>query len=249
MTQADHIRRFVLEQYILPARAKGLSEVTVRAGGIHRDMGLSNKLPAVCTAIDGSKFCNLAAVEIVRREGPALGSNVFITYGLNRRQPHTKAPKQRAAFRQPKPPGSIRIDPTTSLVLVSCVKSKRGIRAKARDLYTSTLFQGARAYAEATGAPWYILSSRYGLVHPEEVIAPYEYTLNTLGVADRRAWAERVMDKLRPIIGQRKHIVLVAGARYREFLIEPLKRMGLKIVVPMEGLRLGEQLEWLSEHS
>jgi hypothetical protein len=41
---------------------------------------------------------------------------------------------------------------------------------------------------------------------------------------------------------------MFAGQRYREFLVEPLQRRGIKVEVPMANLALGEQLAWLSEH-
>src|SRR5258708_6886513 len=77
--------------------------------------------------------------------------------------------------------------------LVSCVGKKGAIATRARDLYTSDWFSKARAYVEVSRAPWFILSAEYGLLAPDEVIAPYEKTLNRMGVAERRGWAERVM--------------------------------------------------------
>jgi hypothetical protein len=47
--------------------------------------------------------------------------------------------------------------------------------------------------------------------------------------------------------GERR-VVMIAGARYREFLIEPLRRRGIVVEAPLEGLRRGEQLNWLSKH-
>ena len=41
---------------------------------------------------------------------------------------------------------------------------------------------------------------------------------------------------------------MFAVARYREFLIEPLQRRGIEVVVPMAHLTRGEQLGWLSEN-
>jgi uncharacterized protein DUF6884 len=68
---------------------------------------------------------------------------------------------------------------------VSCVKSKRPGRSPARLLYTSAWFQKVRDIVEASGARWFILSARYGLVAPDAEIEPYERTLNSMGVADR----------------------------------------------------------------
>ena len=55
---------------------------------------------------------------------------------------------------------------------------------------------------EKTGCQWRILSAQYGLVHPEEEIQPYEKTLNTMRVKERRAsapvfMADHLADMLR----------------------------------------------------
>ena len=102
---------------------------------------------------------------------------------------------------------------------------------------------------EATDSPWYILSAKYGLVDPDTKLEPYEFTLKTQGVAERRAWAKTVLEELLPLIKSFKRIVIFAGADYREFLVEPLKQQGLEVVIPMEGLSFGKQLAWLAERT
>jgi 5-methylcytosine-specific restriction enzyme B len=52
------------------------AEVTIRAGDVHQAMGLSNALPAVCSAIGSDKFGELAGVKLVTHAGPANGANV-----------------------------------------------------------------------------------------------------------------------------------------------------------------------------
>ena len=86
------------------------------------------------------------------------------------------------------------------LFLISCVKTKGAMPAAAMDLYTSNWFRKARACVETTGCPWRILSAQYGLIHPEEEIEPYEKTLNTMRVEERRAWAGRVLAALVPCL-------------------------------------------------
>ena len=88
-----------------------------------------------------------------------------------------------------------------TVCLVSCVGAKRSTAALAKDLYQSDWFNKARAYAELNGPSWFILSAKYGLIHPDEVIEPYERTLNTMGVAERQVWArlvQRQMDQRMP---------------------------------------------------
>ena len=133
-----------------------------------------------------------------------------------------------------------------TVFLVSCVGKKRARTCAAKDLYISDWFLKARAYVEKRGGPWYILSAKYGLLDPEEEVAHYEVTLNTMAISERRDWAQRVFKALATRIEPEDHVVILAGARYREFLADRLKSMCTEVVVPMEGLRIGEQLAWLS---
>lgn len=132
--------------------------------------------------------------------------------------------------------------------LVSCVGQKAGVPTRAAALYTSAWFQKARRFVEERGSQWFILSAEYGLVHPDTVIAPYEKTLNRMGVEARRAWANRVIGQMEAQLPQCEEIVVFAGARYREFLMEYLRRRARRVEVPLEGLRIGEQLAWFSTH-
>jgi len=132
-----------------------------------------------------------------------------------------------------------------TVYLVSCCSKKLQIRASACDLYVSVLFRKARQYAEASGCPWFILSAKHGLVRPNQQIEPYDQTLNEMGINDRRAWGKRVDDQLQKFIPELSRVVFLAGIRYREFLGQHLCARGVQVEVPMEGLRIGQQLSWL----
>jgi hypothetical protein len=218
-------------------------------------MGLASAMPAVCSAIGGSKFTDLAKVDMSGRSGPKNGSTVTFTFAFFEAFSGL-GPEDRAKQQPPRPilprrdaapsPGTS-YDLSSALVLLSCVKSKRVTPSPARDLYTSPLFTKARAVIEANGAEWRILSALHGLVHPRDVIEPYEETLNRKGVAARMVWAEEVLAQLLPLAENYGRVVFFAGANYREFLQDPLRRQGICVDVPMRGLSLGRQLAWLSQ--
>lgn len=130
---------------------------------------------------------------------------------------------------------------------MSCVGKKRERKCAARDLYVSDWFCKARRYAEASGCVWFILSAKYGLLPPDRVVAPYDLTLNTMRVADRRAWAERVVRQLAKEVPVLTHVVFLAGERYREYLARHFADSGIAVSIPMKGLRIGEQLSWLGQ--
>ena len=135
---------------------------------------------------------------------------------------------------------------TKRVALVSCVKSKQLRSARAADLYTSPLFLGFRAYAEAVADEWFILSAKHGLLAPGDVVAPYEMTLNKAGVAERRRWAERVQEQLLEVLTPGSDVVILAGQRYREHLVPFLRELGHSVAIPLEGLQMGQQLQWLN---
>lgn len=80
MGLADEIREYVLNEYIIPARSRCDSMVTVRAGDVHREMGLRDRMPSVASALGATKFEQYARVRLVRRDGPHQGANLLLTF-------------------------------------------------------------------------------------------------------------------------------------------------------------------------
>ena len=134
-------------------------------------------------------------------------------------------------------------------VLISCVSKKLDHEAEAQDLYTSTLFRLNLAYARKLEPDnILILSAKYGLLELHERVQPYDLTLNDMPASEVRAWAGMVLRQLAARSDTANdHYVLLAGARYRRYLTPHLRHFE----VPLEGLRIGEQLsqlkEWLDE--
>jgi len=139
-------------------------------------------------------------------------------------------------------------DATRTIYLVSCVSKKCATPSRARDLYISDWFMKARDYVEASHSPWFILSAEYGLVSPDEVLGPYERTLNTMSTSERKAWATKVKAQMETFLPAADRIIVFAGRRYREFLMDYLRERAGTVEVPMEGLTIGKQLHYLAAH-
>lgn len=133
----------------------------------------------------------------------------------------------------------------TRVAFVSCVKSKHGSAAPARDLYVSQLFRGLRCYAETHADVWYILSAEHGVLFPDQVVEPYERTLNTMNKEDRVAWARRVQQQILDVLPDDSEVILLVGMRYREEIEPFLRERGISVTVPLEGLGIGRQLQEL----
>ena len=129
--------------------------------------------------------------------------------------------------------------------LVACGAKKKATAAPAKDLYNSSLFKKSKSFVESKCDKWFILSAKYGLLLPEQVVEPYNETLKSYSVKERAIWAESVFEDISKHINSGDKIIFLAGNCYGQFLIPKLQAMGIQIEVPMKGLRIGEQLHYL----
>jgi len=132
------------------------------------------------------------------------------------------------------------------ITLISCVSKKLSQRAKAKDLYVSPLFKKNLQYANTLNPDAvFILSAKYGLVDIKDEIEPYDVTLNTMTTYQIRKWAEWVINQLRLVTDiENDEFTLLAGNNYRKYILPHLKHYK----IPMEGLSIGRQLQWLTKN-
>jgi hypothetical protein len=134
------------------------------------------------------------------------------------------------------------------IYLVSCVASKGEHVCEAKELYTSPLFKKMRQYAEKYAENWYILSTKYHLLRPEEVIEPYELTLKQMSAEEIRTWAQETLEMLKKELYPTDVVTIFAGKQYRRYLLKSIQEMCHEVRVPMENLGIGQQLQWLKEN-
>ena len=88
-TTADSIRKYCLDHYVEPARAKRAYTVTIRSGDVRRGLKLKDRLPQVCSALGTDLFEPLADVRRISIDGPVNASDALFTFLLlsrNKRQ-------------------------------------------------------------------------------------------------------------------------------------------------------------------
>jgi len=123
-------------------------------------------------------------------------------------------------------------------VLVQCTDSKRDVKSKAQNLYDeSTYFCKMRAYAIATGEPWFILSAKHGLVHPDTEIEPYDEF--GLSVSQSQKIAEQL--KLKGY----DEVEIIAGNKYTGTLTPELESHGIEVIELCRGMGIGERMSRL----
>lgn len=133
--------------------------------------------------------------------------------------------------------------------IISCASEKKQVATKARDLYISNLFQKSRQYVEENCDIWFILSAKYGLVDPNEIIEPYDESLKNMSRPERYEWVDKVWAELQSKIEPNDIVTILAGEAYREKLVNYIKAYGCYVNIPLQGLGIGKQLKWLSDNS
>jgi len=134
-----------------------------------------------------------------------------------------------------------------TVALIACVSGKKKTKSAAIDLYNTDLFNKSVAYCVSQRVDdIYILSAKYGLVSQYQLIEPYDLTLKNMNIAERRAWSTEVLLELKSKenISDTKFIVL-AGNNYRADIMNALPIS----VVPLKGLGIGKQLQWLKNNT
>lgn len=255
MTTADEIRSYAMAHFIRPARNWGKKTVVFSANDIAKGLKLKNRFPNICSSIDSIKFQQLASVRMVGREGPNKSSSVRWKFELINQAPiqEQKKPSVFSLFSKKKTQETKSVSKVEEkvethpgmkkVVLISCVKSKLSVHAKAKDLYTSDLFRSSLQYAYYLKAEKiFILSAKYGLVELDQVISPYETTLNNMCEPQKRAWANVVIQALRHKTDLQSDLfIILAGENYRKYLLPAIKHYE----IPLEGLAFGQQLHEL----
>ncbi len=133
------------------------------------------------------------------------------------------------------------------IALVSCCGEKLAHAAPARQLYRSQLFRKSAAWVEQQGLEWFVLSAAYGLIKPDDQLAPYDKSAARMSTEERAAWAREVALQLdaRFADNPELEIVLLAGQAYTGWI--PLVSGFARVEQPLEGMQIGERLRWLTE--
>lgn len=130
------------------------------------------------------------------------------------------------------------------IALISCTKLKQHQDCVAKEMYMpSSLFSKARGYVENKDYDkWFILSAKYGLLSPEEVISPYDQTLNNMKALEIKKWSDQVVADL--MKHKPKQIDFYAGEKYRKYVIPQLNQLNVETNIPLKGLGIGQQMQY-----
>jgi len=130
------------------------------------------------------------------------------------------------------------------IALISCTKLKQSYSCQAQEMYLpSQLFKKASHYIKKQNYDkWFILSAKYGLLNPNNIIKPYDLTLNNMKSEEVKKWSEKVFNQL--VICNIDEIDFYTGEKYRKYLIPLLEEKNIICNIPLKELGIGRQLQY-----
>jgi hypothetical protein len=140
------------------------------------------------------------------------------------------------------------------IAVVGCSRQKREQAAPAREICSpSPLFQAYCQWAQQNAHQWYILSGKYGLVLPEQILEPYDQPLiQSLQDAD---FCQRWFAQLQQYIPQVGTVFALMSDQYADLLEKALITLRGEewvrnhYVQPLQGLKKEERLLYLARNT
>ena len=133
------------------------------------------------------------------------------------------------------------------IALISCSKSKRNYRCKAKELYAaSELFSVSYQYAKALNVDAiYILSAKHGLIHEDTLVDPYEFSMESLPPHRQIDWANYVKTQMAETLNPSSDtFVVLTGMDYLKPLLA-VQAFG-EYSFPLRGMRFGERIAFMN---
>jgi hypothetical protein len=79
-SNADSIRQHAIDKHVAPARRRRDETFSINVGEVHKDLGLHNRIPAVCSALTSRKFLMGNRLHLITKTGPPSGKSTTVTY-------------------------------------------------------------------------------------------------------------------------------------------------------------------------
>lgn len=137
------------------------------------------------------------------------------------------------------------------IAFINCSKEKRKGTWPAGLIYDeSDLFKKSKSYVKSQAFDqYYILSAKFGLLHPEDVIESYNVALKDFKKAELMEWASKVNEQLKERVPDMTEAHFYTSEDYCRYLIPLLEGRGIKVTRYLEGLSIGRKLSWYKNNT
>lgn len=138
------------------------------------------------------------------------------------------------------------------VAIIPCTNQKSNISGPAREVWIGNNFQLTLAHAEL----WYdevmVMSYKYGLIHPEDKIEPYDINIYYASAGDRLKWWITLRQQIialaqrteKDSFPQPDLVAIYTGNYEQERIMREFVRAGMRnVIIPWKGARVGERMQ------
>lgn len=129
------------------------------------------------------------------------------------------------------------------LCIIGWGKNKKSVKSKASELYKGTSFVVRRNWAITNFKNWCILSAKYGILLPDEIVEPYDLILNDLTNDDQDLLFKMAVKKIKKKFVNCSIFYIVAPSSYMR-IGDYLSGLG-QVIFPLKGMQGRSGLHWM----
>lgn len=125
------------------------------------------------------------------------------------------------------------------IIIIPCGARKLTRHARADEIYIGSYHRMCQRYAKKLGYPFFILSAKYGLLRPSDIIEPYSLTLGQAGSVSPAFVNKQAQD-----LGiKNEDCIAIGGRRYTNLC----KAIFKNCQTPLQNIKggNGKQLQWM----
>ena len=78
MKLAEAISQHIVSRHFVPTWKRQQSQITLKAGDIHEELALKDRMPAVCDVLGSEKFQRMTSTKLISRGGPHHGASATL---------------------------------------------------------------------------------------------------------------------------------------------------------------------------
>jgi hypothetical protein len=132
-----------------------------------------------------------------------------------------------------------------SVAIIPCTNQKSDVAGPAREVWAGAHFQLVLAHAEIHFDWTYVMSYKYGLITPDQLIEPYDLNIKNAAMREKLEWWLKLRTHIAEAAATKPRIVGVFTGNFeRDRFIREWVRNGVRnVLVPWQGLGIGQRIQ------
>lgn len=134
------------------------------------------------------------------------------------------------------------------VAVINCGAEKQYKKCKAKDLYTGSLFVASRKFAQSNYSQYCILSAKYHVLMPDDIVKPYDMFLGNFTKQQKQEWWQETAKQLMVKFSTGTKFDFYVGQDYVEGILPILDSNNIQYECFLNHLGMGYKIQWFQQH-